>query len=202
MNPLVTRIRHPGIAAVLSLLLPGLGHLYVGRPRIALGGLLVSPVQLAILYLGARWLPAGLVVLPVATGITLWIGFAVHAADVARRAGDAYALRWYNRWYVYAAVYLVVGVLLAPAESDFGREHLVQGFRTPSGAMEPTILMVGGDTLWMISDTLFRNSRYTGFIPDVNVIGTPKVVYFSIVSSPKSNPLSRVRWGRIGTRVR
>lgn len=48
------------------------------------------------------------------------------------------------------------------------------------------------------------DSRYWGFVPDSMVHGTPILVYFSYVpdSTAPVAFLTRVRWGRLGTRVR
>jgi signal peptidase I len=64
---------------------------------------------------------------------------AFDAAQSARRSGTDFVLRRYNRWYVYAAVSLAVGLLIQPSYVDLLRSFL-QAYKIPSGAMEPTLL--------------------------------------------------------------
>ena len=145
MNP----ARRPWIAAVLSLLLPGLGHLYVGRPRLAAVVNLLGFVAIALLYVGAVFVPLAPlnVALPFVLVLILWLGAPLHAALLANRAGADYDLRPSNRWYVYACLYVVLGILLLPEIPGWLRTHIVEAFRIPSGAMEPTVQI--GDFLYV-----------------------------------------------------
>ncbi len=137
--------RRGGIAAVMSLVFPGLGQLYAGR--------LVRGIVLALAFIvlaPAAWYlvitrPASplLVVLAILIVPVLWIGSVIDAALVARTAGPE--RKWFQRWYVLLAVLLVAGTT---------RYLLVQGtvgtsgaFRVPSSAMEPTLLI--GDYIYV-----------------------------------------------------
>jgi signal peptidase I len=46
------------------------------------------------------------------------------------------------------------------------------------------------------------DSRYYGFVPTANVIGQPVVIYFSFDPDARGFPLAKVRWNRIGQRLR
>jgi signal peptidase I len=140
--------RRPWIAAVLNVLLPGLGHLYVGRPDIAVVLSLLAFLGVVLLYVGALVPLAPLnVALPFVVILALFLGGPVHAALVARRTRGSYSLKPYNRWYVYVGLYLVLGVLAFPAITGFFRTHLIEAFRVPSGSMEPTTR--AGDLLYV-----------------------------------------------------
>lgn len=127
------------LAALLSLLFPGLGQVYAGRP--VRGAILM----LAFIVLGAAaWylvisLPASPAVVVVALLLVpvLWIGSILDAARVARTSGPE--RKWYQRWYGIAALLLVAAtarlVLVRNTTGSTG------AFRVPSSAMEPTLLI-------------------------------------------------------------
>jgi signal peptidase I len=66
--------------------------------------------------------------------LLLVLAFLVDAMLIARRSGD-FALRWYNRWWMYAAIVLVGQTGLALV--DLHRS--VRPFTMPSASMEPTL---------------------------------------------------------------
>jgi len=122
-------------AALLTVLLPGLGQLYAGRPRRALLVLLMDALwatymlQLFLRLPEGRnvWLPATL----------YWCFRALEAADavwVARRAAGP--PRWFQRWYVYALCVLVLGWVHQFAVYHAG----VRVWRVPTRSMTPTLL--------------------------------------------------------------
>jgi len=67
-------------------------------------------------------------------------------------------------------------------------------------------LVVPAQHLFVLGDNRDNSldSRYWGFVPDSLVRGTPMVVYYSYVpdSSAQLDFLTRVRWHRLGDRVR
>jgi hypothetical protein len=90
------------VAVLLSLAMPGLGHLYCGR-------LILAPVFWVLSFLG--WTvfligfgagalelqfayPAMLVAL-----LLVWAASAVHAGLTARKMPESYQMRGYNLWY-------------------------------------------------------------------------------------------------------
>ena len=98
--------RSPLIAALLSLLVPGLGQVYVGRPvRGAAWFVAILAVEAAVLYSLLHqprfWM--------IALASDMARGHAVpdgEAAVLARRATH-YQLQRYNKWYVYVALFAV-----------------------------------------------------------------------------------------------
>ena len=137
--------RRAWVAVVLTLLLPGLGHLYTGAPRRALFVYVLSllvglATVVTFTMLSATTLPFILVVaIEILAAVLFATLVAWDAALHARRAGSGYVLRRYNRWYVYAPLYLVVAFLVDPIY--VGRFHnLVQAYQIPNASMEPTLL--------------------------------------------------------------
>ncbi|MEW6349506.1 MAG: signal peptidase I [Thermodesulfobacteriota bacterium] len=133
--------RNPWIAALLSLPLPGLGHVYNGNWR---RGLLLfvclHVVLAATAILGIIHTFAGLAfVLILATAGQVFI--AADAAVGARRAGEV-ALRWFQRWFVYAAVLVLFHAALIPVIRWSCPPGLlgVRTFRMPASSMEPALV--------------------------------------------------------------
>jgi signal peptidase I len=133
----ISNARRWWIAASLSLLGGfGVGYLYVGRPIRALIAAATPILILFILWHGlSGWLAKPWIVFVVlALGLLLVLAFLIDAALIARRSRE-YAIRWYNRWWVYLAV-VVAGLAYA---SLFDVKRSVRTFVTPAASMEPTL---------------------------------------------------------------
>jgi signal peptidase I len=136
----------PWIAALLTWLLPGLGHLYAGRPKRAAAALLalyVGVVPLLLLSFAAPRPVLRLALLLLAFLAPLAL-LPVDAARVARRSVPG-PRRFYQRWYALLGVWAVGAFVVQSAAFDAIRAHVAEAFRIPSGSMAPTILP--GDVL-------------------------------------------------------
>src|SRR5262245_25230112 len=135
--------RSPWAAVALSLVSTGLGHIYCGRivKGLALfcASLLFAPLVVAAALLPPRTpILVGLLV-GAATVIGLYLYAAVDAFVVARRLGDHYERRDYNR----PAVYLLlgtVGLIYPVGAATYLRAHVFEAFLVPSASMVPTVL--------------------------------------------------------------
>ncbi len=139
-----TRKRRPIVAALLSLLLPGLGQLYAGKGRSAVLWMAIA----VFLYLVVHWgllpidrillLPSGfwLLMSAVALAVVWQIWVIVDAFISARRAGIT-GLKRYQHWYVYTALAIL---FLGPQfVVDTDRLKPLPAFSIPSGSMSPTL---------------------------------------------------------------
>lgn len=139
--------RKPWLAALLSWLTPGLGHLYAGD----LWGMLFS---ILLVYLALTVpLPFALELSSRITVWLVWLGPILIIAVVplyawlsARRAPNPYARRPYNRWYIYLGI--VAGwAVLSEFVTQQIRDGVIQSYRIPSGSMEPSVLI--GDFIYV-----------------------------------------------------
>lgn len=133
--------RSSWIAAVLSLIMPGLGQIYSG----------LLPRGLVWMFLCGIFSIGGLLTLSHPTSfswslgcvaelasVTVWIAGAIDSYRSALRCKADYELKDYNRWYVYVLLLLMgTGSLLSYALDV--RVYLIQPFIVPGAAMYPTI---------------------------------------------------------------
>lgn len=172
--------RKPWLAGLLSVVVPGLGHLYAGRPRAAAIAFLIGELAL-VTVLAPVFLPVPpLNVLIALLGLlVLLVGIPLHAARAASAAGPSYQLRWYNRWYVYLGLWVVSAFLLQSQSYEYTKAHLVEAFRIPGGSMEPTIRV--GDYVYVGKwDATRRDLRH----------GT--IVVFESVEEPSLKVVKRI----------
>ncbi len=139
------------LAALLGLVMPGLGHLYSGWPvrgaliYVSLALLPVLYVLIALLSLTSPWLGKfiGLWILCLPL---LYLAQLLDAARLARDRGTGYQLRGYNTWYVYLGiVVLLLACLFVGA--DALRAFVVQAYKIPAASMAPTLLV--GDYIFV-----------------------------------------------------
>lgn len=146
--PSAARPRKPWAACLLSLLTPGLGHLYAGEWRAAIAAFLLF--ELACAAAGAfgvfaPWAPLNILVM-VAVPVAALAGVAYGAVRAARRAPRDSPRRAYDRWPVYAAVVLLAA-FVTQQYTALLRRDVVRAFRLPSRSMQPTLL--AGDFLFV-----------------------------------------------------
>jgi signal peptidase I len=131
------------LALAAALLMPGLGHVYLGDFVSGVSLLLAIGVTGPAVARLALWAPSSwlcyLVLAGIAVTIALYAGSAARACRRAKQAPDA-APRSFQRPTVYA-LYVAAGYLfvLEPA-SAHAREHWLETFVVPSASMVPAIM--------------------------------------------------------------
>ncbi len=127
--------RRPAVAALLSLLLMGLGQIYNGQLRRAvvfyaldiLAAVAVATITTFLLSFH------GVMILLIFVGIRI---FAVIDAFIGARRIGVVELQRYNRWYVYVPILLVTMIIQIVFENP------IASYNMPSGSNMPT-LMIG-----------------------------------------------------------
>ena len=178
----------PGKAFKLSLLAPGLGHLYAGAPRVARPVAAVALSLLAVAVIAAMFPPTNLVVLVAMLLPLIVIPFIqiVAGIDAARKCREATAaggspVLFYSMgagW--IAAIILALG--LSAAISDIGT------FYTPNDDMAPTTLE--GDFLVTWKDYYDAHLPERGDVTVVQLPGVEGDRIMRIIGLPGDNLLS------------
>ena len=161
-------LAQPGLAALKSLALPGLGQWHNGEINKAAWWLLafafvnVPAVLLVALYLPPTWMVPGLA-LCLLLSVGLWLGSAVNAWRAARLAAfrstdallaDAESAARTPFWRMSGVTVLLIVLcdfIALPLLIGAVRSHQVQAFRIPSASMTPTLLP---------GDFVFADMRY------------------------------------------
>jgi len=188
--------RKPWLAALLSLPLAGLGHLYAGAPRKAaafFGGELVTGLVFVLLLIYWASAPWNLVL-----GWAVFLGWRFFAAvDAYRytvRATACVGRSAWIRWPAYVVIYLAGAYGPALAR----RATVVEAFRIPAGSMSETL--IPGDqflaTKWNVGSpergelVVFVTPGGANFVE--RVIGLPgdRVAVREGVAHVNGNPLA------------
>ncbi|MBN1815830.1 MAG: signal peptidase I [Sedimentisphaerales bacterium] len=135
------RRRHPWLAVLLSLLLPGLGQVYCGK---IINGI---TIMFIVAWFPFAWMMATLKTQEVTMSMTLFfLGIALLAMVVAaidayrqaRRIRPEYRLKDYNHWAVYA-ILILINTGASFGYAGFLRDRIIQAFSVPTHSMYPTI---------------------------------------------------------------
>jgi signal peptidase I len=134
--------RKPSTAAVLSMLCTGLGHIYCGKFTVGL------TLNLAVLLpipfaMAAAFVPnpsASLIAFVLVCLFVLAVYFyaIVDSYRLARRIGEHYELKDYNRGVVYF-LFIVASLIHAPAVAMHIRANVLEAFFCASDSMSPTL---------------------------------------------------------------
>jgi signal peptidase I len=136
------KIRRPWLAIVLSLIVPGLGHLYCGRIvrgliMAFLFGLFGNMIWVSVVFLSP--LKAAFFCMFLLAYFTLWLMPAVDSYIIARHTKSDYELKDYNRLIVY-----FLWAVMSSGSSVIGslhfREKFLEAFRVPAASSYPTIV--------------------------------------------------------------
>lgn len=129
--------RRPWLAVILTLALPGLGHVYCGKKiRAALAQIIAWIVGYfsLLFFVISDSIPTNYI-LPILTVTAWWVLVVVDVVRIARATGDDYVLRPFNRWYYYLSAWIVVllaSVFLHPTSS-------YEAFSVPAQSMESAL---------------------------------------------------------------
>lgn len=135
--------RKPWRAGLLGLLLPGLGQVYNGQAKkgvLCYGLMQIIPLAVLPIVIGLPLAPVNIVG-PALMVLFVYLYILVDAIRTARRLGDTYQWKAYNKWYLYLGAIVIVWYVVQPALALPVRSFFVQAFKVSSGAMEETLLI-------------------------------------------------------------
>jgi signal peptidase I len=166
----VVKPRKPWIAGILNFLSIGLGHVYVGKIKKALflyfiaQGILIGIVLTLIVLYPRPVILGGAIV----AGLLFFIYCIMDSIALAKKSGE-YQLRPYNRWYFYLLFWIFASFLIQPITTMAIETHIIQAFKIPSGAMNPTIYI--GDYILAKTKLLINDDVKHG---DILIFKWPK----------------------------
>jgi len=135
--------RNKWLAALMGLVMPGLGQIYNGE---LIKGVSFFVILQVIHVVGLRWtvllpdrmLLAGLVC-TIAAVLALYAAAILDCYRKAARTEIAYQPTSYNRWYFYLAVWLLGWVLVSGAVFGYVQDNVIAAYKVATGSMEPAI---------------------------------------------------------------
>jgi signal peptidase I len=125
------------LAALLSIFVTGLGHMYSGSLKRGTILFAIGQLLFLIFAISMTLIAPNRFFMLIAVGVCIAFAFycVVDAASIAKRKGKHYELAKYNRWYAYIGYIAVIFLIM------WYRSVFVEAFRIPTGAMEPTLLI-------------------------------------------------------------
>ncbi len=135
---IVPKRRVPFLAALATFGAPGLGQFYNGQPRKGVLFYILSLCCYPILSITSIGHSFNGLLLLLLTAFGLGIAILVDAWTIARKRTDYELLRW-NRWYIYLAIILVNGFVIAPTIDGDLFPRPIKAYKVVSGAMLPTL---------------------------------------------------------------
>lgn len=138
-----TKKRKPLNAIVLSLIMPGLGHIYCGR---IVKGLLLAflsgifvPIILLTLMLNYSPVRMAIIGMSLFASLVVELIAIIDSYYVAKHTKLDYELKEYNRWYVYLLLILMSMGSSTEVASNV-KANYIEAFRVPVASNYPTIV--------------------------------------------------------------
>ncbi len=130
--------RSPLGAALLSVLLPGLGHIYTGELK---KGVLLICIQYGLLILAGIFgrLSTFFGIVSVIVLAIVFYLYSIFSSFSAARKNHNYQLRTFNRWFYYVAIIIFVSTAANTLFSFRGEVLGYETYRIPAKSMEPTL---------------------------------------------------------------
>jgi signal peptidase I len=140
--------RKPWVAGLLSIMQPGLGHLYLGRPKLGLCwyASIILLLLASLLMARSPLLPTVLMLGGILIPLTGYVFLTRSAVRHARSVRHRYEVGPWNRWYVYLGI-ILIGMGISTLLSHAVRGLIVQAYKIPAGSMIPTLLI--GDHIYV-----------------------------------------------------
>ena len=175
---MITKKRNWWIAGILSLFEPGLGQIYNGQARKGLLILILPFLFLPLLFVGVM---SGNMIFMLSVFVLLavvyYIAVVADAIVTARKIGDGYVLKKYNRVVLYLAIIVIAGITSSSISAYF-KQNQLQAFKIPAASMEPTVL---------VGDHILVDRRLAARSP-----GRGDLIVFEYPEDPRKDFIKRV----------
>ncbi len=138
-----TKRRRPLTAIVLSLIMPGLGHVYCGR---IVKGIILAflanifiPVIFSTLSVSHSGFRIIVIIMVLFASLVVELFAIIDSWYTARHTPDSYTLKDYNKWYIYVLLVLMSTGSSTQIAFNF-RANYLEAFRVPLASNYPTIV--------------------------------------------------------------
>jgi signal peptidase I len=150
--------RRPWIAALLTIFITGLGHLYSGKPLRGMILFFIGQFLFIVFAVAVNIItPNVFFVLPaVVVGIAFIVFCVVDVISIAKRKKANYELAKYNRWFVYIGCIFAALLVLNIYKYFVIIPYFIQAYKLPTGAMEPALLI--GDH-FLVGKLIFKTTE-------------------------------------------
>ncbi|MHC4461576.1 MAG: signal peptidase I [Planctomycetota bacterium] len=135
--------RKPLTAVILSLIMPGLGHVYCGK---IVRGLILAflssiciPVIFGTLSVSHSSVRIAVIIVALIASLVVWLVAVIDSWYTAKHTSADYILKDYNRWYVYI-ILILMGTGGSTQITFNVKANLVEAFRVPVASNYPTIV--------------------------------------------------------------
>lgn len=135
--------RSPWFAGILTFFVIGLGHLYSGQAKKGIilyfvGQGIILAISLPLLY----FYTTGPVIFAVVLGGIVFLLYCIFdAVKLSKQKIYGYALKGYNRWYVYLGCLVLATFVIQPVVGSSIKVLLFQAYKIPAGSLKPTLLI-------------------------------------------------------------
>ncbi len=140
---IISKKRSPLIAIVLSLIMPGLGHIYCGRITkgitLAFLSCIFIPLLFGILSASHFSIRIAVIITSLFALLVVWLIAIVDSWRTAKHTSESYTLKDYNKRYVYLILVLMSTGSSIPI-AHYVRANFFEAFRVPTAAGYPTIV--------------------------------------------------------------
>ncbi|HEX6615524.1 MAG TPA: signal peptidase I [Gemmatimonadales bacterium] len=177
----MSKRRRPWLAALLNLVVPGLGQLYAGYPVAAVVAYGLTTLAMAAWIGSSVLLPQNRTLfLLLAAGVAaVVLGLLIHAATLSAREPTASPLRPFSDlWYFGLSAHLTLGATVGTALWTRMRNS-VEAFLVPTESMAPTLL--NGDYVFVAKTATVRGRLTDG-----------SIIVFESVEEPGLKVMKRV----------
>ncbi|WP_022669349.1 signal peptidase I [Desulfospira joergensenii] len=149
------------IAALLTFLTIGLGHIYSGKLKkgsfFYLGQYLVLVLCMTVVYL----LPSFITLIgALLFGSAYFLYCLIDAIRIAQKARPVYQIKSFNRWYLYLGIVICTSLVIQPIISNSIKEYMIQAYKIPAGSLKPTLLV--GDQILCKKGLALKNGLQKG----------------------------------------
>jgi signal peptidase I len=177
-----TKKLNPFIALFLTVVIPGLGHIYIGRWRKGIPFFFAGYLLLFIYSISGIEKYYGFIIFLI---ITIgWYLFVITDAVVWAIKIKVIKPQWYNRWYIYLGVIITITGFSIYAEDTIMPNIIgLRSYSIPSGSMQPTLLV--GD--YVLVNCYYYNKIFFQTTPQRG-----DVVVFLFPPEPSKDHIKRV----------